>query len=583
MAFDGITIAAMVREMRTRLEGGRINKIAQPENDALLITAKGPMGQQRLLLSASASLPLVYFTGTNKPSPMTAPNFCMLLRKHIGSARIVGITQPDMERVIRIELEHLNEMGDVCRKFLILELMGKHSNIIFCDENGRILDSIKHVSSNMSSVREVLPGRDYFIPKTQDKQNPLTVSENSFTAEICRKPLPIAKALYTSLTGLSPVMAEEICYRASLDGSDAAQSLDETAQIHLYHTFRRVMEQVAEGDFTPNIIYREDEPVEYAVLPLTQYARGHRTEAFASVSEMLETYYASRELVTRIRQKSVDLRRIVQTALERNSKKLSLQQKQMADTAKKEKYKIYGELINTYGYGLEEGCKSFRALNYYTNEEITIPLDPTLAPSENAKKYFDRYGKLKRTEEALTEQLAETQSEIEHLESISNALDIARQEADLAQIKDELTEYGYIKKHFTGKKGAKAQTKSRPFHYVSSDGFDIFVGKNNFQNDELTFKLATGNDWWFHAKKMAGSHVVVKTKDGELPDRTFEEAGRLAAYYSKGRTAPKVEIDYIQKKHVKKPNAAKPGFVVYYTNYSLMASPEIEDIRLISE
>lgn len=581
MAFDGITIAAMVQELNRYLKGGRINKIAQPEADALIITAKGPLGQQRLLLSASASLPLVYFTGTNKPSPMTAPNFCMLLRKHIGSARILGITQPDMERVIRFELEHLNEMGDVCKKFLILELMGKHSNIIFCDEKDMVLDSIKHVSSHMSSVREVLPGRDYFIPKTQDKQNPMEISEQDFLSGVCSKPLPIAKAIYSSLTGLSPVTAEEICYRASLDGSDAAQSLSETAQIHLYHTFRRFMEEVAEGTFSPNIIYRGEEPVEYAVLPMTQYGPEHRVQQFDTVSAMLETYYASRETVTRIRQKSADLRRVVSTALERNSKKLSLQQKQMKDTAKKDKYKVYGELINTYGYGLEEGCKSFTALNYYTNEEICIPLDPTLTPGENAKKYFDRYGKLKRTEEALTEQIAETQSEIEHLDSISNALDIARQEADLAQIKEELTDYGYIKKHFTGKKGAKAQIKSKPFHYRSSDGFDIYVGKNNFQNDELTFKMATGNDWWFHAKKMAGSHVIVRTKDGELPDRTFEEAGRLAAWYSKGRTAPKVEIDYIQKKHVKKPNAAKPGFVVYYTNYSLMASPDTEGIELI--
>ena len=581
MAFDGITIAAMVQELNRYLKGGRINKIAQPETDALMITAKGPLGQQRLLLSASASLPLVYFTGTNKPSPMTAPNFCMLLRKHIGSARILGITQPDMERVIRFELEHLNEMGDVCKKYLILELMGKHSNIIFCDEKDMILDSIKHVSSHMSSVREVLPGRDYFIPKTQEKQNPMDISETEFCSGVCSRPLPIAKAIYSSLTGLSPVVAEEICYRASIDGSDAAQSLGETAQTHLYHTFRRFMEQAAEGDFSPNIIYRGEEPVEYAVLPMTQYGPEHRVQSFETVSAMLETFYASRETVTRIRQKSSDLRRIVQTALERNSKKLSLQQKQMKDTAKKDKYKVYGELINSYGYGLEEGCKSFTALNYYTNEEISIPLDPVLTPAENAKKYFDRYGKLKRTEEALTEQIAETESEIEHLESISNALDIARQEADLAQIKEELTEYGYIKKHFTGKKGAKAQVKSRPFHYISSDGFDIYVGKNNFQNDELTFKLATGNDWWFHAKKMAGSHVIVRTKDGELPDRTFEEAGRLAAWYSKGRTAPKVEIDYIQKKHVKKPNAAKPGFVVYYTNYSLMASPDIEGIQLV--
>ena len=579
MAFDGITIAAMVQELHRNLDGGRFNKIAQPESDALMITGKGANGQCRLLISASASLPLIYFTGKNKPSPLTAPNFCMLLRKHIGSARISSIRQPGMERVVEFELEHRNEMGDPCKKFLIVELMGKHSNIIFCDENRMILDSIKHVSSHMSSVREVLPGRDYFLPHTQEKSDPLTITETEFIETICHKPCNISKALYTSLTGLSPLIAEEICYRASIDGSDAAQSLNETAATHLYHTFRRLMDQVVEGDFTPNIIYRDNEPVEYAVLPLTQYGSEYHSETFPTVSSMLETYYASRDTLNRIRQKSSDLRRIVQTALERNRKKYALQQKQMKDTAKKDKFKVYGELINTYGYGLEEGCKSFKALNYYTNEEITIPLDPTLTPQENAKKYFDRYGKLKRTEEALTEQLADTESEIEHLESISNALDIALAESDLSQIKEELTEYGYIKKHYSGKKGAKAQTKSKPFHYISSDGFDIFVGKNNFQNDELTFKQATVNDWWFHAKKMAGSHVVVKTPDGELPDRTFEEAGRLAAYYSKGRTAPKVEIDYIQKKHVKKPGGAKPGFVVYYTNYSLMAEPDITGIQ----
>lgn len=579
MAFDGITIAAMVQELNKNLGGGRFNKIAQPETDELMITGKGAGGQRRLLLSASASLPLIYFTEKNKPSPMTAPNFCMLLRKHIGSARIFAIRQKGMERVVEFELEHLNEMGDPCRKFLIMELMGKHSNIIFCDDKYMILDSIKHVSSHMSSVREVLPGREYFIPHTQDKLDPLTITEDQFMETVFTRPCNLSKAIYTSLTGLSPVIAEEICYRSSIDGGDSPQALDETARTHLYHTFLRLMEQVKEGDFTPNIIYRGDEPVEYGVLPFQQFGSEYRCETFDSVSSMLEAYYATKNTITRIRQKSSDLRRIVQTALERNRKKLSLQQKQMKDTAKKEKYKVYGELINTYGYGLEEGCKSFQALNYYTNEEITIPLDPTLTPAENSKKYFEKYGKLKRTEEALTEQIADTQSEIEHLESISNALDIALAESDLAQIKEELTEYGYIKKHYSGKKGAKAQMKSKPFHYISSDGYDIYVGKNNFQNDELTFKFATGNDWWFHAKKMAGSHVVVKNnKDEEMPDRVFEEAGRLAAYYSKGRTAPKVEIDYIQKKQVKKPAGAKPGFVVYYTNYSLMAEPDISGL-----
>ena len=581
MAFDGITIAAMVKELNDYLAGGRINKIAQPETDELLLTCRGPKGNCRLLLSASASLPLIYFTQKNKPSPLTAPNFCMLLRKHLSSARFLSITQPSLERVIRFELEHLNELGDLCRKYLIIEIMGKHSNIIFCDEDYKILDSIKHVSSHMSSVREVLPGRQYFIPQTQEKLNPWNLTEETFHTQVLSKPTQIARALYTSLTGISPVMAHEICTRASLDGDEPTETLDENSKLHLYGTLNRILDQVKEGDFHPNIIFRDQIPVEYSVLPMSQYQTGHTTKGYPSVSSMLEQYYAQKNIVTRIRQKSSDLRRIVQTALERNSKKYSLQLKQLKDTGKKEKYKVYGELINTYGYGLEDGCKSFQALNYYTNEEIAVPLDPSLSPQANAKKYFEKYAKLKRTEDALTTQIAETKEEIQHLESISASLDIALNESDLVQIKEELTQYGYIKKHSIGKK--KTSVKSKPFHYLSSDGYHIYVGKNNYQNDELTFNFATGNDWWFHAKGTAGSHVIVKSSDEELPDRVFEEAGSLAAYYSKGRTAPKVEIDYIQKKHVKKPNGSKPGFVVYYTNYSLMAVPDIQTLTLIDD
>ena len=580
MAFDGITIANMVKEFQDTIVGGKINKIAQPEADELLITIKNNKIQYRLLISASASLPLIYFTDKNKISPLTAPNFCMLLRKHIGSGKILSVTQPDMERAIEFRIEHLNELGDLCYKTLVVEIMGKHSNIIFLNEERMILDSIKHISGNVSSVREVLPGRDYFLPKTQEKYNPLTITEEEFFSFVCEKTTTLAKALYTSLTGISPCIAEEICFRASLDGSQPAKSLDTPAKEHLFHTFARVMEDVKEGNFQPNIVYNEkEEPVEYAALPLTKYGNAP-VKKFSSMSQVLEQYYAQKDQITRIRQKSSDLRRIVQTALERNRKKLDLQSKQMKDTQKMNKYKVYGELINTYGYNLEEGCKSFKALNYYTNEEITIPLDPTMSPQENAKKYFDRYNKLKRTAQALEEQLKDTQEEIQHLESIGTALDIALQENDLSQIKDELTEYGYIKKHYSGKR-KKAMAKSKPLHYISSDGYHIYVGKNNYQNDELTFKFATGNDWWFHAKKMAGSHVIVKSNNEELPDRTFEEAGRLAAYYSSGRTAPKVEIDYIQKKHVKKPNGAKPGFVVYYTNYSLMIEPDISGIEQV--
>ena len=580
MALDGITIANMVKELNDELEGGRMNKIAQPEPDELMLTVKGKNGQRRLLISASASLPLIYFTDKNKPSPMTAPNFCMLLRKHIGSARILKISQPGLERVIYMDFEHLNEMGDLCQKRLVVELMGKYSNIIFCDDNGNILDSIKHISANISSVREVLPGRTYFIPETQEKEDPFLTTEESFMGRVCKKPLPVSKAIYTSLTGISPVMAQEICYRASIDGSMPMDALGEMERIHLAHTFLRMIEDIRDGVFVPNIVYRDGEPVEFAAFTLQQYASGHTNQTFDGMSQVLEQYYAQKNVITRIRQKSADLRHVVQTALERNRKKYVIQQKQMKDTQKKDKFKVYGELINTYGYGLEPGCKSFQALNYYTNEEITIPLDETLTPAENAKKYFDKYNKMKRTQEALTTQLEETKSDIAHLESISTALDIALSESDLSQIKEELTEYGYVKRKYAGKKKGP-QSKSKPFHYISSDGYHMYVGKNNFQNEELTFKFATGNDWWFHAKKMPGSHVIVKANNEELPDRTFEEAGRLAAYYSSGRTAPKVEIDYIQKKHVKKTPGGKPGFVIYHTNYSLNIEPDIRGIQEI--
>ena len=416
----------------------------------------------------------------------------------------------------------------------------------------------------------------YYKGKTYD----YAMGYPQFIETICHKPCNISKALYTSLTGLSPLIAEEICYRASIDGSDAAQSLNETAATHLYHTFRRLMDQVVEGDFTPNIIYRDNEPVEYAVLPLTQYGSEYHSETFPTVSSMLETYYASRDTLNRIRQKSSDLRRIVQTALERNRKKLILQQKQMKDTAKKDKYKVYGELLTTYGYELKGGEKSLTCDNYYTNEPITIPLDENKSAVENAKRYFEKYAKLKRTFEALTEQTKETKEEIDHLNSISNALDIAREEEDLAAIRKELSDTGYVRHHFQkGKQNTRKAPKSKPLHYISSDGFHMYVGKNNYQNDELTFKFATGNDWWFHAKAAAGSHVIVKTEGNELPDRTFEEAARLAAHYSKAREQEKAEIDYVQKKHIKKPNGAKPGFVVYYTNYSMTISTDITGIE----
>lgn len=578
MAFDGVTIASVVSELKRELVGGRLYKIAQPEADELLLTIKQPTAQKRLLISAGASLPLIYLTETNKPSPMTAPSFCMLLRKHLQNGRITDISQPGLERIVRIRVEHLDEMGDLRHKTLVIEIMGKHSNIIFCNDDNTIIDSIKRISAAVSSVREVLPGKPYFVAQTQDKLDALTTDQPTFQNALAAKPQPVYKAVYGCFTGISPILAQELCFESGIDSERPTAALTPSDYERLYEVFSRMTAAIREERFIPNVAYVSGKPAEFCALPLTMY---DETVAYDSMSALLEAFYAEKNTLSRIRQKSSDLRRIVQTALERDVKKYDLQLRQMKDTEKRDTYRIYGELLNTYGYSAAPGAKSLTVLNYYTDEEMTIPLDETLSATENAKRYYEKYNKLKRTYEALSKLTEEVKSEIDHLESIATALDIALYEADLAEIKEELTESGYIRRKGGGK---KEKITSKPFHYISSDGFHMYVGKNNFQNDALTFKLATGNDWWFHAKKIPGSHVVVKLGNAqELPDRTFEEAARLAAYYSKGREQEKVEIDYIQKKHVKKPAGAKPGFVVYYTNFSMAIDSDISGIRLVNE
>lgn len=589
MAFDGLVISALTDEFASCLTGGRINKIYQPESDELILTIKNNGNNYRLLLSASASLPLAYLTENNKNNPAIAPNFCMLLRKHINGGRILSVTQPTLERIIVFEIEHLNDLGDICTKKLIVELMGKHSNIIFAKPDNTIIDSIKHISLNVSSVREVLPGRTWFIPDTQNKHNPLTINKENFEQTVMTKPVPTAKAIYTSLTGISPAVAEEIAFRANVDSAVSPAGLSEAEKTAVYEQFELLMNDIRSHVYTPNVIMKNGEPSDFSVTAQTRYLAFNKageepvytSTVFDSISALLEYYYAAKSTVTRIRQKSSDLRRIVSTALERNLKKYDLQMKQMKDTEKRDKYKVYGELINAYGYGLEPGAKSLTCLNYYTNEDITIPLDTQLTAQENAVKYFDRYNKLKRTFEALTELIEETKKEIEHLESISTALDIALYEDDLVEIKEELMNFGYVRRKNTGKNQKKQKITSKPMHYISSDGFHIYVGKNNLQNEEVTFKYADGGDWWFHAKGVPGSHVIVKTEGKELPDRTFEEAGKLAAYYSKNRDAQKVEIDYIQRKHVKKGAGGIPGFVIYHTNYSLLIEPDIQGLEQV--
>lgn len=578
MAFDGFTMAALTKELSDKLTEGRLQKIAQPEPDELLLTIKNNRTNFRLVLSASPSLPLIYLTEEPKTSPLTAPNFCMLLRKHLNGARITGVSQYGLERVMKIELENLNELGDLVNKSLVVEIMGKHSNIIFLDEAGQIIDSIKHVSSLVSSVREVLPGRNYFIPNTKDKHNPYELTTEQWMQEVVRQPVNVAKGLCNYFTGFSYTLAHEIAFRCHIDGDAPFASLTGNQLSNLLNKLRELLDQSKKGLFAPEIVFEGKEPMEFAAFPLTMYdTLEHRPQD--SMSAAVETFYREKETIQRIRQKSTDLRKNVTTLLERNRKKRGIQEKQLRDTEKRDRYKIYGELIHTYGYQLTPEDTSLTCINYYDNTEVTITIDPTLTAAENANKYFNRYNKLKRTFEAVSQQIEETNELIQHLETILTALDIARQEEDLVLIKQELIDSGYMRSHGKNRKGGRSVPKSSPLHYISSDGYDIYVGKNNYQNDQLTFKIATGNDWWFHAKQAPGSHVIIKCNNEEPPVKTFEEAASLAAFYSANKNADKVEIDYIQKKHVKKPNGGKPGFVVYYTNFSMMAAPDISNIK----
>ncbi len=579
MAFDGIAVAGLREELKKNLTGMHITKIAQPEPDELLITCKGNSMQKRLLISANASLPLLYLTDRNKPSPQTAPNFCMLLRKHIGSGRIVSITQPSLERILIFTIQHLDELGDLREKRLIVELMGKHSNIIFCDETDKILDSIKHISAQVSSVREVLPGRTYFIPETMQKADPTLADPAVFLEKIKSAPVPLAKAIYTSFTGISPVIANDVCCRADVDPDRPIEALSSEEENRLAHCFLQTMKKTREKAFSPVVYEKDGIPVEFSALPLTCYP-DCAEKPFDTMSDLLQYFYAAKAAYTRIRQKSADLRHIVTTIYERTVKKYDLQRTQLSDTDKREKYRTYGELLTAYSYQIKEGDRTFVTEDYNTGKEVTIPLDPTLSPTDNAQRYYARYQKLKRTYEALTTQLQETETEKAHLESILMSLDLAETEADLVPIRAELVESGYLRRKSTDK---KAKVTSRPYHYRSSDGFDLYVGKNNFQNDELTFKIANSKDLWFHAKKMPGSHVILRTGGKEVPDRAYEEAAALAAFYSRGKQSEKVEVDYLQRKDVKKTPGTPPGYVIYYTNYSMTVSPSLSGLTLVED
>ncbi|MCL2216471.1 MAG: NFACT family protein [Defluviitaleaceae bacterium] len=577
MPLDGAALAGVVNEISI-LQGGRVDKIAQPEPDEIFLAVRAKGTNYKLLLTVSANAPRVNFTEQSKISPLKAPMFCMVLRKHLSGGRIISIRQPDFERIVEFEIEALDEMGDRSAKTLIIEIMGKHSNIILTDGAGKVLDAIKHISPAVSSVRTILPGVLYSRPPG-GKSNPLEANHEEFSGifeKSSQESLKIQQAIFQLYNGISPVLAGEICSRAEIHPDTPTTGFSDAEKSQLYGAFSDALEQIKQKNFQSAIYWDESgRAVDFAALPLSIYDH-LRAEAFESTSLMLEAFYAGRDEAYRIKQKTADLRKLVVTHQERARKKATVYEKTLDEIKNRDELRIKGELLTAYLYMIPGGAAEFTAENFYDNNKpLTIPLDPALTPPENAQKYFNKYNKQKRTFAALQEQIVKNQEEIAYLESVLAAMDSAIDEADISQIREELAEQGFAKRRGLGKnaKNKKASKESKPLKYTSSDGFDIYVGKNNTQNDYLTLKFARANDIWMHTKDIPGSHVVVVTGGKEPSATAIMEGAQLAAFYSRARLSSQVPVDYVIRKHVRKPAGAKPGYVIYDFHNTVYVTP----------
>lgn len=579
MALDGITTSAIVSELKAALLGGRIDKIHQPLADEIRMSIRGlGSGAKKIIISANSAHPRIHLTESSRENPMTAPLFCMVMRKHIAGGKIIDIVQPNFERIIILRIESANEMGDITTKNLILEIMGKHSNLILTDETGKILDSIKRVTHEKSSVREVLPGKEYVFPPSQDKKNPLLAEQADFLFSLhLQEGRRLQEFLYQTYTGISPVMAGEICTRAGLDASDSCQETTLENSERLFAAFEKTMQEVKAEDYYPAIYYQKENNriVDFAVLKMQQF-QGLATKPFPSVSALLEGFYQERDNAAHIRQKAQDMRKLVTNHIERCVKKKEIQLKTRRETKGMDLWKKKGELLTANIYAVPQGVTTFKTIDYYEESmpEIEIAIDPAKTPAENAQKYFAKYNKAKRTLAALEIQEKQNNEELAYLESVLNALENAKEDADLSEIRTELAESGFIRRQ-AQKKGQPKPKRAKPLRYISSDGYEILVGKSNLQNDELTLRTAEPTDLWMHTKDIPGSHVIIRTNgQSELPEATMEEAANLAAFYSKAKNSSMVPVDYTQRKNIKKPNGAKPGMVIYLTNKTIYITPD---------
>lgn len=574
MPLDAICLQAVVNEIAPQIVGTRIEKIQQPARDQVILLLRG---NRRLLLNAGANQPRIHLTAQLRDNPSQPPMFCMLLRKHIAGGRITEIRQEPLERVVELTVQALDEMGEESCFRLILEAMGRHSNLILCGRDGRIIDCMRRVDFEMSEARQVLPGLYYHLPPKQEKLSPLRVEREEFLCLLsqCPPERALDSWLLDTFTAISPLISREIVSRAF----GVTDYRGEAGRERLWDSFAAWQNAVQENDFIPIAIKRDKRWADYSYTAVTQYGGYAEQETFDSFSTMLDSFYEGREQADRVRQKGQDLLKTATSARDRVRRKIALQEKEYAATQNRDQHRICGELITANLYRMERGMACLHAENYYEDgcPAIDIRLDPRLSPQQNAARYFKQYTKAKTAEKVLTEQLEKGRTELAYLESVLQELSQAESEQDFNDIRAELTAGGYIRSH--GKKTSGFNRASRPREFRSTAGLRILVGRNNAQNDKLTTKTAQKWDIWLHTQKIHGSHVILCTEGAEPDAQSLYEAAQLAAWYSQGRESSKVLVDYTPVKFVKKPNGSRPGMVIYTTYQTMSVTPDEETVK----
>lgn len=566
MPMDGLTLSLVTRELREALVGGRVDRITQPERDELNILVRNHGRNQLLLLSASAGCARAHITREKKVSPLEPPMLCMLLRKHISGGRVRDVRQINGDRILEVEFEHLDELGDSARKILICEFMGRHSNLIFVDGEGRILECARRVTESMSSVREVLPGLRYERPPAHGK-TPFDAPEADIVRALQGASGPLHKAIAGAISGLSVQTARELAFRAAGNEDAHTQELDMSS---IAPAVARALSEV-QGEAAPALLFAETgEPVDVVAFPYLSRA-ALRSERFETISEAMDAFYRARDRAERIKQKSAALHRVLKNNIERCERKLALQQEALLGSERMEEYRVKGELLTASLHLAKKGMKSVTIPNYYEEgtPDLEVQLDEKLSPGQNAQRYFKLYQKARSAKRLAAEQVEKTTEELDYLEGQMLNLSACEEESELAELREELEKYGYVRKNHNRRQMKKLEP-SRPMRFDSPTGIPILVGKNNLQNDKLTF-TAEPNEWWLHAKDMPGSHVIVASADPD--EETLHMAARLAARYSKGASAGKVPVDMTRRRYVKKPAGAKPGFVIYTNQKTVLAEP----------